>query len=701
MIRPLPRVSTGSASAAARLAASLFAAVTCVSCSWPYGTGQWTPDEYVVQCGENGMCLVPEGPFQMGCNEEIDSECDIPGKEGYYSGYVGEDKPYHEVWLSAFFIDRTEVTQAQYARCIEAGVCNTGMDSIKPDLRNPDKPMLVPYYEDAARYCARTGKRLPTEAEWEKAARGTDGRKYPWGNEKATCDRAVMCEGIDLDTGEGCGTGATDIVCSRSPAGDSPYGLCDMAGNVDEWVSDYFQDDYYAQSPYYNPQGPQTASTPWGVARGHVRRGGHFYSGTRELRTSYRHHYGTSGSAIGFRCALSATPLDDGCLTVIPCDGDDDCGPDEMCNTAQPWAVCQKKWCGISGSPCSDPQLCFGDSCTNRMCDATLECVARECGLNLEDAARESYCGQCGTLFQCSADGMCMPPDECQPDCGTYECGNNSSCGMSCGECAAGYACIDGKCAAPVIVDGMVRIPPGPFMMGPETSFDGMALDNEFPLHEVTLSAYLIDRTEVTLGDYRACVDAGACDEPDTTRYACNWNTDADETQPVTCVTIDHAREFCAWAGKRLPTEAEWEKAARGDASAGTPRYPWGNEMATCELAVFMNVDRTTGQSGPGCGADGPLPVCSRSPAGDSPWLLCDMAGNVAEWVADAYDPEYYRHSPSTDPQGPLTSNLYGILRGGGIYGARDELRVSARDFRDDGTTYTAADIGFRCAKSE
>lgn len=675
--------------------------VACVSCSWPYGSGVWTPDEYVIQCGGDGMCLVPAGTFQMGCNEDLDQECGLPEKEAYYGEYLDNDKPYHEVWLSAFYIGRTEVTQAQYAKCVSARKCSYDDRWIDGDRRGADRPMIVVGQEYAAEYCAWTGQRLPTEAEWEKAARGTDGRKYPWGNETATCDRAVMCDGLDFETGTGCGTKGAMNVCSHSPAGDSPYGLCDMAGNAAEWVSDYFSYDYYSESPYFNPEGPSLAEVSSGYTSTHLARGGNWGSGTRDVRAAYRGSINTPTWKNGFRCALSAQAVDDGCVTSRTCVEDSECGADELCNTARPLAVCQKKWCGISGSACSDPQLCFGDSCTNRMCDATLECVVRECGLNLEDADPESYCGQCGALFQCSDAGTCLPTNDCQEDCGTFECGSNSYCGGSCGECAAGYACIDGSCENPVIVDGMVTIPAGPFHMGAETVYDGMAEADEFPFHEVTLSAYLIDVTEVTLGAYRACVEASVCGEPDTTPGGCNWNTDADETQPVTCVTLDDARDYCTWSGKRLPTEAEWEKAARGDASAGAPRHPWGNEMATCELAVFQNVDSGTGHSGTGCGTDGPLPVCSKSPAGDSPWLLCDMAGNVAEWVQDAYDPDYYRNGPSTDPQGPLTSNLYGLLRGGGIYSARNELRVSDRDYRTDDASYTSGDIGFRCAKSE
>jgi len=237
----------------------------------------WEPDDYTVNCGADGMCFIPAGLFWMGCNSTVDSDCD------------GDEKPYHEVTLSAYYIDKTEVTQGEYKKCVDAGECNTPSDNWDP-IGTPNRPVVYVDWNDATAYCAWAGKRLPTEAEWEKAARGTDGRKYPWGNEDATCDNAVIggCPGDAMD------------VCSKSPAGDSPYGLCDMAGNVWECVSDWYASDYYSNSPTSNPTGPVSGSD-------RVRRGGSFRNGYGAHRASSRLYDTPSYDYVnrGFRCSRS------------------------------------------------------------------------------------------------------------------------------------------------------------------------------------------------------------------------------------------------------------------------------------------------------------------------------------------------------------------------------------------------------------
>ena len=223
----------------------------------------------------------------------------------------------------------------------------------------------------------------------------------------------------------------------------------------------------------------------------------------------------------------------------------------------------------------------------------------------------------------------------------------------------------------------MLLIPSGSFWMGCNETVDRQGYDNEIPYHQVSLSAYYIDKTEVTQNEYKKCVDAGVCDTP-----GCDWNPAMTPNRPVVCVNWAQADEYCTWVGKRLPTEAEWEKAARGTDGR---KYPWGNETASCELAVMD-------------GCPGSMDVCSKSPAGDSPYGLCDMAGNVWEWVSDWYDSGYYTNSPASNPIGPA-SGPGRVVRGGGFGFVYDNLRASRR------IVYDPADVddylGFRCARSQ
>ena len=226
------------------------------------------------------------------------------------------------------------------------------------------------------------------------------------------------------------------------------------------------------------------------------------------------------------------------------------------------------------------------------------------------------------------------------------------------------------------------------FMMGCSKADESVCELDEFPYHPVTLPEYYMDKTEVTNRMYKACVDAQACETPmSDPESGCNWDPVAGADKPVVCVVWLQAKAFCEWAGRRLPTEAEWEKAARG---TNERRYPWGVIEATCVHAVM------DGNGGDGCGTGGALPVCSR-PEGNSPFSLCDMAGNVWEWTADFYSPDYYANSPADDPQGPGTGTAR-VMRGGSFADGHEYLRTSDRASLDPGFFYN--NVGFRCAKS-
>jgi formylglycine-generating enzyme required for sulfatase activity len=233
--------------------------------------------------------LVPAGEFLMGSADDDPEARD-------------DEKPQHRVYLDTYYLAHYPVTQAQYARFVQAtrhrvpaGIFggkayNWDRKRKAPLQGREDHPVVQVDWDDAAAFCQWAGLRLSTEAEWEKAARGTDGRIYPWGKEW-DASRCNSSEG---------GKGGTTPVGAYSPAGDSPYGCADMAGNVCEWVADWYDAGYYGRSPARNPQGPDS-----GQYRG--LRGGSSNNNSNGVRSANRvkTYPVYLNDFSGFRCCLS------------------------------------------------------------------------------------------------------------------------------------------------------------------------------------------------------------------------------------------------------------------------------------------------------------------------------------------------------------------------------------------------------------
>ncbi len=208
----------------------------------------------------------------------------------------------------------------------------------------------------------------------------------------------------------------------------------------------------------------------------------------------------------------------------------------------------------------------------------------------------------------------------------------------------------------------MIPIPAGPFQMGCDSDNPNeptTATATNSPLHTVTLSGYYIDKYEVTNARYQACVDAGACTAPHSSRSYTRDSYYGNPTYanyPVIYVDWYQADAFCAWEGKRLPTEAEWEKAARGANS--TRVYPWGDAAPTCDLVNgYVNVDGSWKY----CVGD--TAAVGSYPAGASPYGVMDLSGNVWEWANDCMLAGGHSISPGSNPPGPETGSSRGARR--------------------------------------
>jgi len=258
---------------------------------------------------------------------------------------------------------------------------------------------------------------------------------------------------------------------------------------------------------------------------------------------------------------------------------------------------------------------------------------------------------------------------------------------------------------------GMVYVPAGEFWMGCNEKVDSQCEASEKPGRTIYLDAFRIDKYEVTVAEYRRCVQAGRCSsdalempywsgkERSNWAWACNWGKGGREDHPINCVDWDQAKTYCEWTEKRLPTEAEWEKAARG---TKWRKYPWGNTRLQDAGKVANIADESFNEKWPNSkwvegyydGYTATAPV-GWYPDGASPYGALDMIGNVREWVADWYDDDYYQRGSGRNPKGP-NSGKYRVLRGGS-WGDTPGARTSARYWVNPRNR--SVGDGFRCVR--
>ncbi|MBT4500059.1 MAG: SUMF1/EgtB/PvdO family nonheme iron enzyme, partial [Gemmatimonadetes bacterium] len=225
---------------------------------------------------------------------------------------------------------------------------------------------------------------------------------------------------------------------------------------------------------------------------------------------------------------------------------------------------------------------------------------------------------------------------------------------------------------------GMIEIPAGPFNMGSE-----LGANDERPVHRAELSSFWIDKFEITLEAYNACIESGACD-PAGLMAGCNGGRNDRLDHPINCVTWEQAQKYCNSVQKRLPTEAEWEKAARGTDGR---RFVWGDGFPGPDRMNYSNNIGTTTAVG-------------TYPSGLSFYGLHNMGGNVHEWTADFYASDYYAQSPERDPTGPAAGSLR-VVRGASwrVGVPMEALTATVRQAFQPATTDNS--LGFRCARTQ
>jgi len=657
----------------------------------------------VWRCPVDGAELAWQPPvrFLMGCTQG-DHGCRL------------DERHLRWVEVPGFWLQRTEVTGRQVTRSGHGlssasrtlGIGEASGSTTSP-IVDPDLPVADVAWSEADEHCAWLGRRLPSEAEWERAARGRRlEQRYPWGTSRVPVVANLI------------GTSGQDRFPAAAPPGSfraTGWGLLDMGGNLWEWCADT-----------YHPklsEGPKNGEAWTDEGMGRVLRGGSWRRTAELARVSARTWQEASyrGDDAGFRCAMDASEkvgtaqLISRALRVFPV-------PDEpgrqlestrldaadrrylerravswMMLEGQPWQALPHAVQLVKREPRDrvahdllvrlEEQLepSAGESPVAEIeqavrlfeaivaSDRRLQSELARLRDHLELALRKA--GEMrlerGDVLRAEAHfRLAVTLDPRNPELVRLL----RTSGLEPGDRRTWPG--DGR--------QMIWVPPGRFLMGRGRG-DEEAGNDEQPARTISVRGLWLDRTEVTNAEYSQCVKAGGCTSP--ARGENRKGSDSGR-HPVVWVDWQQARAYCLWAGKRLPSEAEWEWAAR--AGAGS-RYPWGEEWQDGRANIF-------GTKPPGDIWPDSAPVGSFAP---NRLGLVDMLGNAWEWVADAYHSDFHGAPDDGRAWTQLTGgpDLPGrVIRGGGYTSFPPRLRVSQREQRDaDSPSRT---IGFRCAAS-
>ena len=637
----------------------------------------------------------PAMRFRMGCTVE-DGAC------------LNNEGLLRWVEVPALWVEAHEVSNRRYRLCVESGSCTPPADLEAFDNpRKTENPVSGVSWRQARAYARWAGRRLPSEAEWERAARGeVNDARFPWGFGRR---RGLANTWVDS---------RTDNKGEALPVGSFPtmgYGTADMAGNVWEWCRDRYQPRILDTSS----DGGAFRQGGWG----RVVRGGSWRRGVDMARVSARTWYdvGYSADDLGFRCVVdhgrdaSVNELVRSAQRAFPVGGSSDhelAGADLEIEdrrylerraitlyviegrTEDALVPAARRLLSEPRDPVAgDLFTRFETELLNQATGNGIDRVER--GLAAyEEVAKENR--RLGNRFASFRSQLVVVLRQAVTD---HERRGDRKNAMKAAELGLVVAPSDAIFAAAInrltIRNGTTRVWSGDgkgmvwiaahrYRMG--ISPDDLATNqNERPPHHVSVDGFWIDRTEVTNDEYRGCVRAGACSPPHRTE---SFDNPRRGDHPVRWVDWFQAKEYCEWAGKRLPTEAEWELVAR---SGATTQFPWGtswvpgnaNAMGTYRSDIWAET----------------APVASFEA---NRWETYDLVGNVSEWIEDVYNDDYVgapRDGSAWYQETGAAGERRRVVRGGGYDDPPPRHRLSRRSGRRADNPNRS--VGFRCVADE